>query len=103
MTQTIFQAKRGGGGGGGRGYDPRQMQAGFEGGRGSYYNEDQAHFGPQGDGYFSDERYYGGQGGQGPNSWYRGGASGGIPQDFDDFGYGMTSFSDEEVDELDLR
>ncbi len=91
-------------------YDPRQMQGGFEGGRprsyGGYYNDDQAHFGPQGESYYPEERYYGGpggSGGQGANSWYRGGASGGVPQDFDDYGYGMTSFSDEEVDELDLR
>jgi hypothetical protein len=40
------------------------------------------------------------------DSWYRGaagGSGGGIPSEFEDDGYGVTSFSDEDADELDLR
>jgi hypothetical protein len=37
------------------------------------------------------------------DSWYRGGGGTGIPPEFEDDGYGMAGFSDEDVDELDLR
>jgi hypothetical protein len=41
------------------------------------------------------------------DSWYRGAGGGGggggaIPPEFEDDGYGVTSFSDEDADELDL-
>ena len=115
-----------------QGFDPRQMQGGgFEprprggGFGGSYSNEEQAHFGPPGTGptpgdpYFCDDRYYNGPGGGPPprggrgstmmmqDNWYRGGGGGGggggIPPEFEEDGYGVTSFSDEDADELDLR
>ena len=100
------------------GYDPRQR--GYSGG---FYSEDQAHFGPPGtgplpgDAYYCDDRYYGGPGGGGgapsrsgrgssmmmQDSWYRGAGAGVIPPEFEEDGYGVTSFSDEDADELDLR
>ena len=126
QDQFVMSQK---GGPRGQGFDPRQMQ-GFEprprggGFGGSYYNEEQAHFGPPGTGpvpgdpYFPDDRYYSGpggapapRGGRGSammmqDNWYRGAAGssgGGIPSEFEDDGYGVTSFSDEDADELDLR
>ena len=110
-----------------QGFDPRQMQGGFDQRqRGTYYNEEQAHFGPPGTGplpgdpYYCDDRYYNAPGSGPPDrggrgsamtmqdSGYRGAGGGGggggaIPPEFEDDGYGVTSFSDEDADELDLR
>lgn len=102
--------------GAGQRFDARQRSF-----AGNYYNEEQAHFGPPGtgplpgDAYYCDDQYFGGpRGGPPPrsgrgssmmmqDSWYRGGGPGGIPPEFEDDGYGVTSFSDEDADELDLR
>jgi len=114
------QATRGRASGNTRGiYD---SQSGFESGRqrsfASYYNDDQAHFGPPGSGpdaYFGDERFFGESGGHTPSrggrdsmmmmqdGWYKGGPGAGMPTEFEDEGYGMGGFSDEDIDELDLR
>lgn len=89
------------------------MERGRQRSFGSYCNEEHAHFGPPGTGplpgealYF-DERIYGSQsgsgGGQGPSGWYRGGAGSAIATEFEEDVFGVTSFSDEDVEELDLR
>ncbi len=92
-------------------------RGGLEGGRqrsfGSYCNEEQAHFGPPGTGplpgeaFYYDERFYGSQSGsggvQGTSGWYKGGAGGGLGSEFEEDGFGVTSFSDEDVEDLDLR
>jgi len=82
------------------------MPTGLERGRqrsfGSYCNEEQAHFGPPGttEAFYHD---FGSQSGSGGQGWFRVGPGTAMQPEFEEEAFAVTSFSDEDAEELDVR